>query len=109
MKVPKPARKYLKNIEHRLKYLAGGVLSFEIRAFGKVILPIPRRVMPSVIAADIIGVQPMSGPAAQIFTLKHRYGHPLMEDGLNMHEHWGRELHNKIDVLKAWWVDYDGR
>lgn len=106
MKVPKPARKYLRNIEARLKYLSGGGLSFELRALGKVIMPILRRVMPSVIANDLVGVQPMSGPSAQIFTLKHRYGHPLMEDGPNMHEHWGRELHNVIDVFKAWWVDY---
>jgi len=41
---------------------------------GKVILPVIRNVMANVIAADIIGVQPMTGPAGQIFTLRKRYG-----------------------------------
>lgn len=34
-----------------------------------VLLPIIRRVMPNFIAAQIIGVQPMSGPAGSIFGL----------------------------------------
>ena len=33
-----------------------------------------RNVMPAVIAADIIGVQPMTGPVGQIHTLRTRYG-----------------------------------
>lgn len=39
----------------------------------KIILPIIRRVMPQVIANDIIGIQPMSGPTGQIFSLRARY------------------------------------
>ena len=39
-----------------------------------VILPIIRRVMPLIIANDIIGVAPMVGPVGQIFTLRERYG-----------------------------------
>jgi hypothetical protein len=38
-----------------------------------VILPIIRRVMPTVIANEIVGVQPMTGPVAQIHTLRVRY------------------------------------
>ena len=37
------------------------------------ILPVIRRVMPTVIANEIIGVQPMSGPVGQIHTLRVRY------------------------------------
>ena len=38
-----------------------------------VILPIIRRVMPTVIANEILGVQPMTGPVGSIFSLKSRY------------------------------------
>lgn len=41
--------------------------------FPKIILPIIRRVMPSIIAHDICGVQPMTGPASQIFSLRSKY------------------------------------
>ena len=39
----------------------------------KVILPVIRRVMPSVIAHDIIGVAPMTGPAGSIASLRVKY------------------------------------
>ena len=48
--------------------------SANLANLSKVILPIVRRVMPSIIATDIIGVQPMTGPTGQIFTLRNRYG-----------------------------------
>ena len=44
-----------------------------VAALNKVILPVIRRVMPTVIANEIIGVQPMTGPVGQIHTLRVRY------------------------------------
>ena len=38
------------------------------------ILPVIRRVMPTVIANELVGVQPMTGPVGQIHTLRVRYG-----------------------------------
>lgn len=38
------------------------------------LISIIRSVMPTVIANDIIGAQPMTGPIGQIFTLRARYG-----------------------------------
>lgn len=52
---------------------AGGTTSGNIASLNKVIFPIIRRVMPTVIANEIIGVQPMQGPIAQIHTLRVRY------------------------------------
>lgn len=52
---------------------AGATASSNIATLNKVILPIIRRVMPTVIANEIIGVQPMSGPVGQITTLRTRY------------------------------------
>jgi Major capsid protein Gp23 len=45
-----------------------------IANISQVILPVIRRVLPTVIANDIIGVQPMTGPTGQIFSLRTRYG-----------------------------------
>jgi len=52
---------------------AGATASGNIATLNKVILPVIRRVMPTVIANEIIGVQPMTGPVAQIHTLRVRY------------------------------------
>lgn len=48
--------------------------------FDKVILPVIRRVMPSIIAHDIIGVQPMTGPTASIFALRAKYAESKQDD-----------------------------
>ena len=52
---------------------AGASQAGNIATLNKVILPIIRRVMPTVIANEIIGVQPMTGPVGQIHTLRVRY------------------------------------
>ena len=52
---------------------AGGTSAGNVATLNRVILPIIRRVMPTVIANEIIGVQPMTGPVAQIHTLRVRY------------------------------------
>ena len=52
---------------------AGATQAGNIATLNKVILPVIRRVMPTVIANEIIGVQPMTGPVGQIHTLIVRY------------------------------------
>ena len=52
---------------------AGATQAGNIATLNKVILPDIRRVMPTVIANEIIGVQPMTGPVGQIHTLRVRY------------------------------------
>jgi len=52
---------------------SGATTASNVAALNKVILPVIRRVMPTVIANEIIGVQPMTGPIAQIHTLRVRY------------------------------------
>jgi hypothetical protein len=44
-----------------------------VATLNKVMLPLIRRVMPSVIANELVGVQPMTGPVGQIHTLRVRY------------------------------------
>ena len=52
---------------------AGATASGNVATLNKVILPVIRRVMPTVIANEIVGVQPMTGPVGQIHTLRVRY------------------------------------
>jgi len=65
-------------LENTKRYLAesataGATQSGNIATLNKVILPVIRRVMPTVIANEIVGVQPMTGPVGQIHTLRVRY------------------------------------
>lgn len=51
----------------------GATTAGNIATLNKVILPVIRRVMPTVIANELVGVQPMTGPVGQIHTLRVRY------------------------------------
>ena len=51
----------------------GSTQAGNVATLNRVILPVIRRVMPTVIANEIIGVQPMTGPVAQIHPLRVRY------------------------------------
>ena len=52
---------------------AGATSAGNVATLNRVILPVIRRVMPTVIANEIVGVQPMTGPVGQIHTLRVRY------------------------------------
>jgi hypothetical protein len=72
-------------LENTRRYLAesataGATSTGNIATLNRVILPVIRRVMPTVIANEIVGVQPMTGPVAQIHTLRVRYA----DDGNNV-------------------------
>jgi len=65
-------------LENTKKYLtetatSGATASGNISVLNKVILPVIRRVMPTTIANELVGVQPMQGPVSQIHTLRVRY------------------------------------
>ncbi len=65
----------LENTRNYLKEAAtaGATASGNVATLNRVILPVIRRVMPTVIANEIVGVQPMQGPVGQIHTLRVRY------------------------------------
>ena len=65
----------LENTRTYLKEAAtsGASAAGNIATLNRVILPVIRRVMPTVIANEIVGVQPMQGPVGQIHTLRVRY------------------------------------
>ena len=74
-------------LENTRKYLSesassGATSAGNIATLNRVILPVIRRVMPTVIANEIVGVQPMTGPVAQIHTLRVRYADDASGSGV---------------------------
>jgi len=72
-------------LENTRKYLkenasAGSTAAGNIATLNRVILPVIRRVMPTVIANELVGVQPMTGPVGQIHTLRVRYAAGLTDN-----------------------------
>ena len=81
---------------------AGGTQAGNIATLNKVILPVIRRVMPTVIANEIIGVQPMTGPVGQIHTLRVRYSDTAA--GVTA----GAEALSPFDIAKNYSGDANG-
>ena len=75
---------------------AGATGAGNVATLNKVILPVIRRVMPTVIANEIIGVQPMTGPVGQIHTLRVRYADS--KDGVTA----GTEALSPFNIAKSY-------
>jgi hypothetical protein len=75
---------------------SGATQAGNIASINKVMLPLIRRVMPSVIANEILGVQPMTGPVGQIHTLRVRYSDT--KGGVTA----GTEALGPFDIAKAY-------
>lgn len=45
----------------------------EVAQFRRISIPLIRRVYPSLMASNIVAVQPLSGPSGLVFYLRHRY------------------------------------
>ena len=76
-------------LENTRKYLSeaatsGATQSGNVATLNRVILPVIRRVMPTVIANELIGVQPMTGPVGQIHTLRVRYADTTVNGATNI-------------------------
>ena len=72
-------------LENTRKMLAenatgGSTQAGNVATLNRVILPVIRRVMPTVIANELVGVQPMTGPVGQIHTLRVRYANSLTDN-----------------------------
>jgi len=74
----------------------GATAAGNVATINKVMLPLIRRVMPTVIANEILGVQPMTGPVGQIHTLRTRYAET--KDGVTA----GTEALSPFDIAKAY-------
>lgn len=59
----------------------GATASTNVAKIAKVMLPLIRRVMPTVMAYDLVGVQPMNGPSAYITTIRFKAADNSPADG----------------------------
>lgn len=75
---------------------AGATQAGNVATINKVMLPLIRRVMPTVIANEILGVQPMTGPVGQIHTLRVRYADTTADFPA------GTEALGPFDIAKAY-------
>ena len=92
-------------LENTRKYLAesatGGATSAgNVATLNRVILPVIRRVMPTVIANELVGVQPMTGPVGQIHTLRVRYADSL--SGATTNVTAGEEALSPFKIAEAY-------
>ena len=95
-------------LENTRKYLSeaastGATAAGNIATLNRVILPVIRRVMPTVIANEIVGVQPMTGPVGQIHTLRVRYAETTNDaSAANVDTTAGEEALSPFKVAEAY-------
>ena len=94
-------------LENTKKYLAeaataGATSAGNVATLNRVILPVIRRVMPTVIANEIVGVQPMTGPVGQIHTLRVRYAETQNATGTSNDVTAGEEALSPFKIGQAY-------
>lgn len=55
------------------KLLAEGTIASDVTQFTPIFMPLARRVMPALIANDLLGIQPLNSPTGFIYSLNFRY------------------------------------
>lgn len=60
--------------EHLYITEASATLTTDIADFKKVLMPLTRRIMPNLLANEIVGVQPMAGPVSLAYALRYKAG-----------------------------------
>lgn len=64
----------LENQEKAIEQMISeGTVASDIQGFTNILLPLTRRVYPQLIANELLGVQPMTGPTGFIYAMKYRY------------------------------------
>jgi hypothetical protein len=95
-------------LENTKRYLsesatAGATSAGNVATSNRVILPVIRRVMPTVIANEIVGVQPMTGPVGQIHTLRVRYAETTNDtSAINTDTAAGEEALSPFKIAQAY-------
>lgn len=87
----------------------GATSSSNVATLNRVILPVIRRVMPTVIANEIIGVQPMTGPVGQIHTLRVMYADNAAGQGTGTGATAGEEALSPFKIATAYSGSAAGR
>lgn len=56
---------------------SGSTDAASIAGFHKIVIPMIRRIIPGTIATELVGVQPMTGPVGQVYSLRYKYAEAL--------------------------------
>jgi hypothetical protein len=101
-------------LENTRRHLAeaatnGSTQAGNIATLNRVILPVIRRVMPTVIANEIVGVQPMEGPVSQIHTLRVRYADDATNTAGGTNVSAGEEALSPFKIATAYSGNSDGK
>lgn len=59
---------------------AGSIQAHDIANFRKNLLPLIRRVIPGTMATELVGVQAMSAPVSQVFSMRYKYAEDVTHD-----------------------------
>ena len=78
----------LENQSKEETILKENTLSSDIAAFTPIFMPLARRVQPALIANELVGVQPLTGPTGFIYTLAFRY----TGKGTNKDDRYGNRI-----------------
>lgn len=63
---------------------SGATAASDVANFRKILVPMIRRVIPGTIASELVGVQPMTGPVAQVYSLRFRFGDTVTANAANL-------------------------
>jgi hypothetical protein len=101
-------------LENTRKYLsesatAGATSAGNVATLNRVILPVIRRVMPTVIANELVGVQPMTGPVGQIHTLRVRYSDSFTGAGTTGSTTAGEEALSPFKIAEGYAGNTSGK
>jgi len=70
----------------------------------KILIPMIRRTFPELITAEIVGVQPMSGPVGRAFTLRRKYKAPKIYKTRNTIPLWQFKKKYTVTFESKYWA-----
>lgn len=92
-------------LDNQRKYLAKDVTQTGTEDFRKVVMPMIRRILPGVIANDIMSAQPMTGPTGHVFRMNfptYEYKNIMVEvTKVDLHWNCDLDLDGKPDRVHA--------
>jgi len=82
---------------------AGSVQAHDVAGFRNILIPMIRRIIPGTIATQLVGVQAMKAPVAQIFSLRYRYADAMSTGGAGTDIVAGDELFGNDKLIERFY------
>ena len=81
----------------------GTTQAHDIAGFRKILMPMIRRVIPNTIASEIVGVQAMSAPVSQVYSMRYVYADAMTTGGLGTDINPGDELFGNLKLIERFY------